>query len=151
MMEEMRLNKSTGRIALLICTLDLAIKVLFMDRSSVLIPGVVAFDPVMNPGVAFGLFAGTPAVSGALALALIFLLSVYVRHHVFSPLSALGSGLLLGGAVGNLLDRLLHGAVSDYLRLLFFRFPVFNLADICVTMGVSLLILSLLTTPKEAY
>ena len=49
--------------------------------------------------------------------------------------------LMLGGGLGNLIDRVLNGAVVDYLNLLFMRFAVFNFADICVCVGAGLLVL----------
>lgn len=145
------MQKTIARTALLVCVLDLLIKALFMDRQAVLLPGLLAFDPVRNTGVAFGLFAGVPLMNALLPLVIILLLSLYVRRLPLGRLAALGLGLMIGGAVGNLVDRLLHGAVNDYLRLLFINFPVFNLADICVTVGVFLLGITLLSTPKEAF
>jgi signal peptidase II len=55
------------------------------------------------------------------------------------PLVKLGVALILGGAVGNLIDRLLFGYVIDF--ILVYRFPVFNLADACVVIGVGLILL----------
>lgn len=47
--------------------------------------------------------------------------------------------VLLGGGIGNLIDRVIWGGVTDYIRLLFIRFPVFNFADICITVSVAVL------------
>ena len=52
--------------------------------------------------------------------------------------------LVVGGGVGNLVDRIRTGVVVDYLNLLFINFPVFNFADICICVGVGILILSIL-------
>ena len=48
--------------------------------------------------------------------------------------------VLLGGGIGNLIDRVIWGGVTDYIRLLFIRFPVFNFADVCVVIGAGMLI-----------
>ena len=53
-------------------------------------------------------------------------------------------GLLIGGGVGNLIDRVLNGVVVDYINVLFMRFAIFNFADICVCVGVGLLMLAVL-------
>ena len=56
---------------------------------------------------------------------------------------------VIGGGAGNLIDRLAFGEVTDYVRLLFIRFPVFNLADVCITGGAVLLMLLALTGRLE--
>ena len=57
--------------------------------------------------------------------------------------------LILAGAVGNLIDRLAHGYVVDMFELQFINFPVFNVADICLTLGVGLMIYLVLTEKDE--
>ena len=60
-----------------------------------------------------------------------------------------GLMLMLGGALGNLADRLLTGTVTDMIELLFVRFAVFNVADACLTAGCALMIVSLLFRPGD--
>lgn len=57
--------------------------------------------------------------------------------------------LILGGALGNAVDRLLAGYVVDMIDILLFPFAVFNVADMCLVIGVGIMILSLLLCPKE--
>ena len=94
---------------------------------------------VRNDGVAFGQFGGSALLVGlVVALALAGLL-VYFASHRDTPLIWLPTGLLLGGAVGNLVDRALAGAVTDWIKLP--RWPAFNVADIAITAGVVSLLL----------
>ena len=89
---------------------------------------------VRNDGVAFGLAAGGRTVVIVLiSIALAGLLLFFVLHRE-RPLAWLPVGLLLGGAVGNLIDRIAAGAVTDFLKLP--KWPAFNVADIAITFGV---------------
>lgn len=89
---------------------------------------------VRNDGVAFGQLGGSALLVGfVVALALAGLL-VYFALHRDTPLIWLPTGLLLGGALGNLIDRALDGAVTDWIKLP--RWPAFNVADMAITAGV---------------
>ena len=107
----------------------------------------------MNRGISFSLFARDSA-SGqialvALTLAVTGLLTVWLLRSG-SALPAVGLGLIIGGALGNAIDRVAHGAVVDYLDLHAFgrHFFVFNIADAAINIGVALLILDLLLAPR---
>jgi signal peptidase II len=87
-----------------------------------------------NHGVAFGLFAdGGLVVALVTAAALAALLAFFVANRG-RPLAWLPTGLLLGGAIGNLVDRLREDAVTDFIKLP--AWPAFNLADVAITVGV---------------
>jgi signal peptidase II len=101
------------------------------------LPGVDLVH-VRNKGVAFGLFAGGGPVVLALVAAALALLVVYFARHPRRPLLWLPTGLLLGGAAGNLIDRARDGAVTDFVKLP--AWPAFNLADAAITIGVVLLV-----------
>lgn len=96
---------------------------------------------VRNSGVAFGFMAGGGAllVVGT-AIALIALLAFFLTHSQ-RPLVWLPTGLLLGGAAGNLIDRAREGSVTDFIK--FPHFPAFNAADTAITLGVVALVLVL--------
>jgi signal peptidase II len=96
---------------------------------------------VRNRGIAFGLLDGRSALLTALTLGALALLVVYFALHTARPLLWLPTGLLLGGALGNLIDRLRHGAVTDFIDLPLW--PAFNVADAAITVGVVALVLSL--------
>lgn len=107
-----------------------------------LVPGILALTHVRNPGIAFGLFSEIPLlVPAVIAISVLFLL-VYGRPRPSRRTSVqVGLALIGAGALGNLLDRLRVGAVIDYIDL--HIWPVFNLADVAVTVGACLLILTL--------
>ena len=108
-----------------------------------------------NRGISFSLFAGNSAVGQATLLALTLAATGLLAWWLFrsrSALPAAGLGLIIGGALGNAIDRLAHGAVIDYLDLHAFgrHFFVFNVADAAINVGVALLILDLLFAPRMA-
>jgi signal peptidase II len=96
---------------------------------------------VRNQGIAFGLLDGGGALLTALIAAALIVLLGYFWLHASRPLLWLPTGLLLGGALGNMLDRLRDGAVTDFVKLPLW--PAFNLADLAITAGVATLLLSL--------
>jgi signal peptidase II len=103
------------------------------------LPGVQLVN-TRNQGVAFGFFPGRHlGVTILIALALVVLL-VYFARHLTRPLIWLPTGLLLGGAIGNILDRIRHGEVTDFVKLPL-GWPPFNLADASITVGIVLLFL----------
>ncbi|MBJ7518550.1 MAG: signal peptidase II [Solirubrobacteraceae bacterium] len=94
---------------------------------------------VRNTGVAFGALQNGGIIVGVVvALALVALLAFFGRNAT-RPLAWLPVGLLLGGALGNVIDRIRIGAVIDYLKLP--NWPAFNLADVSITVGVILLVI----------
>ena len=130
----------------------------FTDRVSV-IDGFFYLTHVRNPGAAFSLFADAPEairapffiVTTLIAIGLI--LSFFRKLSPADRLSALALGLILGGAVGNLLDRLIYGAVVDFLRLQLwggYSWPDFNVADSSIVIGVALLVLELFASEGES-
>jgi signal peptidase II len=107
------------------------------DREAVF-PGVEIVH-TRNTGVAFGALAGGGAiVTVVIALALVALLG-YFATHVRRPLVWLPTGMLLGGAIGNVIDRARDGAVTDFVQLPL-GFPAFNVADMSITFGVLVLL-----------
>jgi signal peptidase II len=129
----------------------------YADRLPV-IEGFFYLTHVRNPGAAFGLFADSPepyrgiffiAVTG---VAMLMVLSFYRHLAPGDRLSALALGLILGGAGGNLIDRIRLGEVVDFLHFRLwgdYSWPDFNLADSFIVVGVALLVLELLATEGE--
>ena len=99
---------------------------------------------VRNKGIAFGLFDGGGALLTVVTVAALVLLLGYFAMHAGRPYLWLPTGLLLGGAVGNLLDRARDGAVIDFVDVPLW--PAFNVADVAITAGVVTLLLSLEAT-----
>ena len=116
----------------------------------VLIKNVLGLTYAENTGAAFSLFSEHPQMVMMLtALLLLFLTAVVFRRLRLTTPARLAVSALLGGGLGNLADRLFFGAVTDYIRLLFIRFPVFNLADVLITLSVATLMLLLFTGRLE--
>jgi len=137
--------------------LDQIVKLIALDHltpgvSVDVIPGLVALTLVKNPGLAFGLLSGIPAgwrwVVGLLSLlALVVLLRVALRILPSGGWREQSSiGLIFGGAVGNLIDRMRFGAVVDFVDVHFrgWHWPAFNVADSAITVGVAMLALGML-------
>src|SRR5579862_9996401 len=97
------------------------------------LPGVQLVD-VRNSGVAFGFFSGGGALVLVLTLSALSALLVYFALRPRRPLLWLPTGLLVGGAIGNLVDRVVSGSVTDFIKLPFW--PAFNVADMAITFGV---------------
>jgi signal peptidase II len=106
-----------------------------------LFAGIVDLVHVRNSGIAFGLFDGGGALLTVVTVAALVLLLVYFARHSRRPLLWLPTGLLLGGALGNLADRAREGAVIDFIDLPLW--PAFNVADVAITLGVVTLLLAL--------
>ena len=98
-----------------------------------LIPGVRLVH-VRNTGVAFGFFSSGGTLVLVITLAALALLMGYFARHPGRRGLWVPTGLLVGGALGNLIDRLAHGAVTDFIKLP--HWPAFNIADMAITFGV---------------
>ena len=114
-------------------------------ESVAFLPHVLELTHVKNTGAAFSLFAQhTWLLTLVSLLAAVGLAAVLVLRLVRHPLGRWSLTVVLAGAVGNLIDRALFGEVTDMFNVLFMRFAVFNVADICVVLGgIALLIYGL--------
>jgi signal peptidase II len=116
--------------------------------------GPLRLTLVENPGVSFGLFQSdapwTRWVLAAFSLVVAVGLGVWVRRAE-KPFTGLALGLIIGGAVGNLVDRVRIGVVEDFVDVTALYFPwVFNVADSAITVGVILLLAESFFTPRRA-
>jgi signal peptidase II len=106
------------------------------------------FTNTWNTGIAFGQFRDNQIIVIALSIvAIVWMLVYFARSGGRSPILPVALGLLTGGAASNLFDRLTQGHVTDFIE--FPRFPVFNLADTAITVGVVLLLLVLLSGERR--
>jgi signal peptidase II len=123
-----------------------------------LVPNFADLVHSVNPGIAFGLFSQGASrwISSLLVLSsaavILLLLWLLFAGYAGRIESQVGMALIAGGAAGNLLDRLLHGGVTDFLELRAgkFRWPAFNLADSAITVGAALIIFELLSGERHA-
>lgn len=129
-------------VAVVVVVLDQATKALVRSNIRVgatdgVFPGVDLVH-VRNEGVAFSRFSGGGTiVTVIVAIALVALVAYFVTH-LHKPLVWLPTGMLLGGALGNIIDRARDGAVTDFIKLP--AWPAFNIADISITFGVIVLL-----------
>ena len=104
-----------------------------------LIPGVLELRYFLNDGMAFSMLAGKQKLLiAATSLMLLGVLWMLFARKL-TPLERVAWTLVLGGGIGNLIDRIATGVVVDYINVLFMNFAIFNFADICVCVGVGLL------------
>lgn len=115
------------------------------------LPGLFRFVLVKNTGAAFSMLSGRQGLliaitSLALAAMLAFQLT---RGGKQPPLFRAGLWLLIGGAAGNLFDRIAYGSVIDFIETAFIAFPVFNVADICICVAFGLIALATLLEERK--
>ena len=148
-------------IALLTVILDQVSKWLCtrLTGSVTLIPKVLALTYAENTGMAFSLFSGRAWLLGVVSALCILAGWLVLRRYKLGRLSRIAAMLMLGGAVGNMLDRFFRGYVVDMFEALFVEFAIFNVADAALTVGAVLMAFTLLfrpndwrekTSPKEA-
>ncbi|MBI4390403.1 MAG: lipoprotein signal peptidase [candidate division NC10 bacterium] len=147
-----------GAVVVLDQTTKLLVERAFrLGESVAILPGFFNLTYVLNPGAAFGLFAGAAAAFRGpffitISLLAVVLISYYhARYARGRPLAVVGLGLILGGAAGNLIDRLRVGMVVDFLDFHVggYHWPAFNVADSGITIGVGLLLLQMLRERKD--
>jgi len=144
-------------IALGIILLDRATKLaiiqtLRLGQGIPVIPGFFDIVFVLNPGAAFGLLATlsdevrNPLFIFISILAVVLIVFYHTRYLRSHRMASVALGLVLGGAVGNLIDRLYYGMVVDFLDVHAgpYHWPAFNVADSAISVGVSLMILDML-------
>jgi signal peptidase II len=118
-----------------------------VGQSIVLVPGFLNITYIKNDGGAFGILGGSRTlllVGSAVAVAVVLWMLLSGKP---TRLATSGCGLILGGAAGNLLDRLGSGEVTDYVHFSFWY--IFNAADTAIVVGVGLLLLSTLRGPEK--
>jgi signal peptidase II len=105
-----------------------------------------------NPGIAFGVFADVASPWVRLTLVTVSIVVIaalawlFVAGHSGGSLTAAGLALLLGGATGNVTDRIIHGSVTDFFEVWFgsYHYPAFNVADSAIAIGAALILLDVL-------
>lgn len=116
----------------------------------ILIPNVFSLYYIQNTGAAWGIFAGRMTFFYIITVLVIgYLIYNFHKYKVESKLARLSFSFILSGAIGNFIDRLAYGYVVDMFRLDFINFPIFNVADVCLTIGVGLMIIYVLFLEKD--
>ncbi|MCQ9208963.1 signal peptidase II [Granulicatella seriolae] len=105
-----------------------------------LIPGIVNIFYIKNPGAAWGILEGQMLIFYVITFIAVAAMAYLIfKDRGKSALASLAYALILAGALGNFIDRLRLGYVVDMFRLDFMQFPIFNVADMCLSIGVALL------------
>ena len=144
-------------VTCLVLLLDQIVKIIVNNCMSLydeikLIPNFFSIYYVKNTGAAFSILEDNTTFLIILTIIFILIVHRYIKNEKdMTKLSSISFGLLLGGMFGNLIDRILHAGVIDYLSFEFFGygFPVFNIADIGITVGVFLMLIEMLLEKKR--
>lgn len=145
------MNKKIFAISSIVLIIDQIIKSLFetifnLNQQYQVINNFFYITSCHNDGAAWGLFSGNKII--IIIFTIIALLVIYRYMYLFKKnmRNNLAFGLLIGGIIGNFLDRILFGYVRDFFDFYIFNYdyPVFNIADICIVVGIILLIIAIL-------
>ncbi len=141
-----------GIVAVVVLIVDQVVKAIIRGQLDVgegwTLTGFLSILRVTNHGIAFGMFPGRQAYVAIITVVALCAIAVFLARLVHRNLiAATGAGLLVGGSLGNLMDRLVHGGVTDYIDFSFW--PTFNLADACITVGAVLIVWGLLQGVDE--
>ena len=115
-----------------------------LNQSITLIPRVFELTYIKNDGAAFGMLAGKQGILIAVTVIAMILISIYavIDRKKHSRLEQFALGMIVGGGIGNLIGRVTEGCVTDFFNI--HIIPVFNVADIGITIGCLLLIIAVL-------
>ena len=149
-------------LTLAVVILDRATKAWFESRTIEgwhfeVVPNFIYLVHSRNPGIAFGVFADSPSIGMRIVLILGSAVVIgalawlFVAGQSTGPLTAAGLALLLGGATGNVTDRIVNGAVTDFFEVWLgsYHWPAFNVADSAITIGAVLIIIDVLFFHKH--
>ena len=117
-----------------------------MNNTMQLFPGIVQLNLVKNTGGAFSILQDYPMVFKLIGVVniLIFSYISFCPTVKLNNMVKIGSSFILGGTAGNLIDRFFRSGVIDFIDLQFFNFAIFNFADVCVDIGVALILIGIL-------
>ena len=136
-------------VSLIVLFLDIISKLLvshclIVNESIKIINNFLYLTYVENDGVAFSLLGGSRILIIIMCLIILGFIVYYIRNNKISLLDSVGFGLVIGGAVGNLIDRVIYGYVIDFIDAYIFgyNYPIFNVADMGVVIGVIIILIS---------
>ena len=143
------MKKKVYIISFIIFIIDLLSKILVLgiDKTPItIINNFFYINKIFNTGAAFSLFTGNNFILIIIAIAVLIYIDRKVIEDIKSKISVISISMLIGGIIGNLFDRIVYGKVIDFLSFKFgtYSFPVFNLADTFICIGIFLLIVGFL-------
>ena len=113
----------------------------FLDQRIPILGSFIGLEKSLNYGIAFGITL-PPIIQSLLIGTALIIVTFFATKRAQSPIGQIGLGLIIGGGLANVIDRILDGAVTDMIQV--GSFPVFNTADSCISVGIFLLFLELL-------
>lgn len=149
--------KKTFIIMFCLLLLDQVIKIILINflnigNSIVVIKNFLNLTLVLNTGAAFSLFTSQSFLLIIISIIVLAILCTYiVKDKNIKIHEYIIYGVLMGGISGNLIDRIVHGAVIDYLdfNIFGYAFPIFNLADICIVISMFLIVIEIIKGDKN--
>lgn len=138
-------NKIIYFIGAIILIVDQITKIL-IDKKQIIINGFFSINPVNNYGAAWSIFSDKTIFLILSSIVILIVLLRYQSYFKMNKKNKIAFGLLYGGLLGNLLDRIMFGYVRDFFDFIIFGydFPVFNIADASLVIGMFLMIIAIL-------
>ena len=128
----------------------LVLSILGFERSKIIIPYFLNFTLVKNKGAAFSLFSNSTNILTIISIIVsLILITIILKYPPKSFWNLLGLAYLLGGTVGNGIDRLFKGYVLDFLELVPINFPIFNFADVAINIAIACFLIDIITTKER--
>lgn len=115
-----------------------------LGGSKQLIPGIIELTNLRNSGAAWSIFEGQQTFFTIITIIAIIVIGYFIWQYRKNIPMLIGLSLIMAGTIGNFIDRLRQGYVVDMFETTFINFPIFNLADMCLTLGVIWLIICIL-------
>lgn len=115
-----------------------------LGGSKQLIPGIIELTNLRNSGAAWSIFEGQQTFFTIITIIAIIVIGYFIWLYRKNIPMLIGLSLIMAGTIGNFIDRLRQGYVVDMFETTFINFPIFNIADMCLTIGVIWLIICIL-------
>lgn len=115
-----------------------------LGGSKQLIPGIIELTNLRNSGAAWSIFEGQQTFFTIITIIAIIVVGYFIWQYRKNVPMLIGLSLIMAGTIGNFIDRLRQGYVVDMFETTFINFPIFNIADMCLTIGVIWLIICIL-------
>jgi len=120
-----------------------------LGQSVAVIPGIFNFTMTYNRGTIWGIAQGGNFIFAIIAIVVVVVILIFTPQFATSLGSKIAIGAILGGAIGNLIDRIARGFVIDFIEFGFIKFPVFNVADMGIVLGAITLAVFMLFISKK--
>lgn len=147
------MNRNKTIIGIIIICIDQLTKnlVQVFDADVNIINNFLRIKYVQNTGAAFSMFKGHTTILILVSIVLLVLVYNLMFSYKETKLNNLSFGLIIGGIIGNLIDRIFFQCVRDFIDINIFNFPIFNIADIAIVFGIVLLLISSFMEEKNEH